>query len=483
MTGNNGCVNYLRRLGVRALWLLIVPISIAVADNEELPELGDSAARVLSPAQEKKIGQQFLRKIIRSNDYISDPELNAYLNQLAMKVAKNASLRGTPITVHLLKQSDLNAFAVPGGHITFHTGLILITENESELASVMAHETAHISQRHLPRLLAKAEASKFPAAAAILGSILVGGQAGLAGISLANAALLSRQLAYTRDFEREADSIGIKLLSQAGFDPSAMGRFFNKLDRHSGLNETPEFLRTHPLSYTRIAEAENRSALYPPTDYPPSRTFQFAKAKIYAKYAPRNLDVINYFTEQVKNSSDDQKHVAQYGLALAYLTQRKTALARATLKPLLKIYPDEVAIQIAQAEIEQAAGNAEAVAIYAQLSKTHPQLRYVTYYHAEALLANADAQGAKRLIRHQLRRHTDMYKLYLLLSRSNAKLGLLVEAHQATAEFHVALGENHAAVNSLKLALRENDSEGYLQQSIAARLKELEEMLGKPTSQ
>ena len=464
-----------------SLWLP-APLPALADESEPLPELGDSATRILSPAQEERIGRQFLRQLIRDLHYVDDPELNAYLNRLGSTVAQNASLRGTTIAVHLLQNPDLNAFAVPGGHITFHTGLLLTAEDESELASVMGHEIAHITQRHLPRMLAKAEASKFPAAAAILAAVLVGGQAGLAGFTVANAALLSNQLAYTRNFEREADSIGIKLLVDAGFDPAAMARFFGKIERHGGIGEeAPEFLRTHPLSYTRIAEAENRAATYPAADYPPSRAFHLAKAKIRALYSPEDRDALAYFQDRAARLSGEEKNAAIYGAALAQRKLRQTKQARATLQPLLDAWPDEVAFQLARAEIDMAAGNpAPAVARYAKLTEAHPQLVYLVHYQAQALIANGDAAEAKRVIRHQLRRHKERFILYPLLSRSNAKLGLLAEAHQATAEFHAALGEYHAAVASLKQALRENDSEGYLHQSITARLHELEEILKPP---
>ncbi len=467
-----------------ALALPIFVVAVVVADDsEELPELGDSAGRVLSPAQERQIGRQFRRQILREPSYIGDLELHAYLNRLGARVAENASLRGTPISVYLLQNPELNAFAVPGGHITFHTGLLLTAADESELASVMGHEIAHITQRHLPRMLAKAESGKLQAAAAILGAVLLGGQAGVAGLTVANAALISRQLAYTRDFEREADSIGIKLLAQAGFDPAAMGRFFGKLDHTSGLgvgDKTPEFLRTHPLSYTRIAEAENRAGAYPPADYPRGRAFLLVRAKIRALYSPQEPDVIDYFRAQAKRATGDAKDAAIYGIALAQRKRRQLAQARATLQPLLEAHPDEVAFQLAQAEIDLASGDpAAAVERYAGLVEAQPQLPYLTHYHAAALLANHDAAGAKRVLRHQLRRHKAMFTLYPLLSRSNAKLGLLAEAHQADAEFHAALGDYHAAVAALKLALRESAKEGYLHQSITARLHELETALGQ----
>lgn len=447
-------------------------------DNEPLPELGDQDAQILTPAQEKRIGQQFLRQLLRDSSYIDDPELNAYLNQLGAKVAKHAALRDTPIALHLIDNSVLNAFAVPGGHITFHTGLLLATEDENELAAVVGHEVAHISQRHLPRMLAKGEVGRFSAAAAILASILIGGQAGLAGLTVANAALISNQLAYTRGFEREADAIGIKLLAEAGFEPSAMGRVFDKIERHNNLGDgVPEFLRTHPLSYTRVAETESRAAAYPHREYPPSRAFHLAQAKIRTLHAAHNQDTLDFFKGQIEIATGESKIAAIYGLALMQRKMRQPQQARITLQPLLAAHPSEIAFQIAQAEIDLAAGQSgRAVARYQRLMKTQPQL-YLIDYLAQAMIANNDAAGAKRAVRHQLRRHKERFTLYRLLSKSNAKLGLLAEAHQADAEFHAALGDNKAAAFSLKSALREADSEGYLHQSITARLSEIEEML------
>ena len=476
-----------RRAPLSSLLALLLALSLPPAfaadgdehEHDELPEWGDSAALILTPADEKRIGRQFMRQLLKERSYIADPELNFYLNQLGARVAEHASLRGVPITVHLVQNPTLNAFAVPGGHITFHTGLLLEAADESELAAVMGHEIAHISQRHLPRMLAKAEASKLPAAAAILASVLVGGQAGLAGLTATNAALLSNQLAYTREFEREADSIGIKLLARADYDPAAMGRFFEKLDRHGGLgDEIPEFLRTHPLSYTRVAEAESRAAAYPPMEYPSSRAFWLAQAKIRALYTPPPREMADYFTDLAARTSGARQDAAVYGLALTQRQLRQFEAARATLKPLLDAHPGEPAVQLAQADIDFASGNPAAAARrYEQLIESQPQLVYVTHYQAEALIAAGDPASAKRIIRHQLRRHKEMLTLYPLLSKSNAKLGMLAEAHQANAEYHAALGDYPSAVSSLKLALRESAPEGYLHQSISARLSELEQTL------
>ncbi len=479
----------------------------------DLPELGDSATQYLNPAQEKQIGQAFLRQLIRNPSYVEDYPLQDYLQSVGDRVGASANLRGGTLSFNLLKNNALNAFAVPGGYITFNTGLIMTTKTESQLASVVGHEIAHLSQRHLPRLLAKAHENKFPLIAAVIGSILVGGQTGLAGLTAANAAAASSQLSYTRGFEREADAIGIRLLARARYDPNAMAEFFSELERHARHDsaQTPAFLRTHPLSFTRIAESEARARKYPPQDYASSFEFYLAKARIRALYTERRDDPMAFFQEQMESEQTEIKGAAMgrscascardihtihgnngggratqdakadaaiYGAALALTQSRKLAQARTLLTPLSERYPAHPWIQAALAEIDLADNKVEqAIVRYRTLISNNPNKVYLTYYLADAFLLNRQPHLAKKTVRYQIRRHPDLYRLYRFLSRANAQQGSLAEAHQADADYHAVLGNYAAAIASLKLALRESEPEGYLAQSIAARLSDLQEKL------
>ena len=411
-------------------------------------------------------------------NFVSDPELQHYLNHLGRSVGKNANLHNVTLHFNLLEDNELNAFAVPGGYITFNTGLLLTTETESELASVVGHEIAHLSQRHLPRMVAKAQAAKLPTTAAIIASILVGGQAGVAGVTLANANLLSNQLAYSREFEREADAIGMKLLSDSGFDPSAMAEFFNRLQRFNVITskDVPEFLRTHPLSYTRIAESEARQDSYPAVHHESSFEFHLAKAKIQAIYSGTPDDAIKVLEEEIARSEGNQKDANQYGLALAKARLRDYSGAMKTLSTLVPKYPEVPAIQIARAQFTTEIGTHEEVErIYKGLIDQHPEKIFIKYYYIDALLAQGDAATAKKIARHQLRRAPEEYNLYRRLARANVEIGNLVEAHQADAEYLAAIGRYREAIASLKLALRDNaDSSQYLSQSIASRITSLE---------
>lgn len=449
-----------------------------------MPELGESATRYLSTQQEQDIGKGFLQQLLNEPSYVSDPFLRHYLNSLGAGIGEHASLRGLPLHFNLIAENELNAFAVPGGYITFNTGLLLTTETESELASVVGHEIAHLSQRHLPRLIARQQSQKLPTTAAILASILLGGQAAVAGVTLAQANLLSNQLSYSREFEREADAIGMQLMASSGYDPKAMAGFFGKLQRFTLVTskDVPEFLRTHPLSYTRVAEAEARQASLPEVDTASSFDFHLARARIRALYSGHPDDAVDILNQQLvelePTADAEQRDAIHYGIALAQSRLRQYSTALEQINKLADSYPDNVAIAVARGEIlgdsGDTAGAAEALnAVAGQ----HPDVTWITQPRADALLANGEAAEAKKVLRYQLRRDPGDFLLYPGLSDANVELGKLAEAHQADAEYLAAIGKYQEAVSALRLALRENDEQSdYLTQSIGARVTELERL-------
>ena len=442
----------------------------------DLPELGDSSTQHLDSRQEKQIGQAFLRRLINDPSFLADYELQHYLQTLGDSIGQHADLRGTRLTFNLVRNNDLNAFAVPGGYITCNTGLVLSTDNESELASVMAHEIAHLTQRHLPKLIARVNQNKLPAMAAIIGSILIGGQAGAAGITLTGATIESDRLAFTRDFEREADSIGIKMLAQSGYDPRSMVTFFGKLEQYNRIDSgVPGFLRTHPLSYTRIAESEARAQSYPEHEHVSSFEYFLAKARIRALYVERQKDSVPYFMDQIESGSAEVRDAAKYGIAIAHTHNRNFDQAREMLAGVLARHPDHPWIQSAWAELDIADNRIEeGLERYLSATMRHPDQRYLNYRLAEAYLTNNQPSPAKKVLRYQIRRHGDDYRLYQLLSQANAGLGHVAEAHQARAEYFAILGNYGKALAAVELALKESGSDGYLGQSLTARLKDLE---------
>ena len=460
-----------------ALWIMGVG-NTSLAQTSDLPELGSSATQHLTPIQETYIGQGFFRQLTIDPDYVNDYELRHYLQDLGNQVGQNADLRGTELVFSMIQDNNLNAFAVPGGYITFNTGLLMATDSESELASVIGHEIAHLTQRHLPRLLAAADANRIPAIAAIIGSILIGGQAGIAGITATNAALAASNLSYSRTFEREADAIGIKLLAAADFDPEAMAQFFGKLERFTRHDSTeiPAFLKTHPLSYARVADSENRAREYPPRVHINSFEYHLARARIRALLVERQDDPLLFFGDQSASTDPLQRDAADYGEAVSLLHQHLPEEANLESLPLSEKYPDHPWVQILQAEVELALDkNEEAISRFQALLEKHPQKLYISYYLAEAYLDIGQPELARKPLRYQVRRHPDDLTLYLILSEANADMGNYAEAHQAKAEYFGQLGAYKRALASLRRALDEAEEDSYMSASIDARIIEFEE--------
>ena len=472
-------LKFATRTGLAVMLTLSITWVASSSRAEDLPELGDSSTQYLDARQEKQLGQAFLRRLLNNPSFIADYELQHYLQNLGDRIAQHADLRGLRPIFNLVRNNDLNAFAVPGGYITFNTGLILATDNESELAAVAAHEIAHLSQRHLPKLIARANRNKLPAMAAIIGSILIGGQAGTAGITLTGAALESGRLAFTRDFEREADAIGIKILAESGYDPKSMVTFFGKLEQYSRIdNDVPGFLRTHPQSYARISESEARVQSYPERKHVSSFEYFLAKARIRALHVERQKDPAPWFLDELEAASAEIRDAAIYGMAITHIYDRNFDQARELLDGVLARRPHHPWIQSARAELDIADNRTEeGIARYLATVARHPDQRYLGYRLAEAYLISRQPASAKKILRYQIRRHRDDYRLYQLLSRANAELGQMARVHQARAEYFAILGNYQKALASIELALKEADADEYLKQSLDARLEDLEEKI------
>jgi predicted Zn-dependent protease len=232
----------------------------------DLPDFGDSSGSLISPTQELEFGEAFMRSVRAQATLVSDPDLNRYIRRLGDRLVGNSDAPGYPFTFFIVQDSAINAFAGPGGYIGVHTGLILAARNESELAGVMAHEIAHVTQRHLLRAYEAANQLSLPTAAATIAAILLGvatnSDAGIAAASAIQAGSIQYQLNFTRANEKEADRIGIQTLGRSGIDPFGMPSFFERLyqsTRLYGAANIPEFLSTHPVTTDRIAESMQRA--------------------------------------------------------------------------------------------------------------------------------------------------------------------------------------------------------------------------------
>lgn len=461
-----------------ALLLVALPLGPAVmADG--LPDLGESARVDLPPYLERRIGVEAMREIrAREPTYIDDPELVAYLNRVARRLIANSDDPGQEIETFVLRDPTLNAFAMPGGFIGVHTGLILAAQSESELAGVMAHETAHVTQHHLARQVSsQSEGQIFTLlslAVAVLAArsnsdvaqgALIGGQA----------AAVQNQLSYSRDFEREADRLGLQRLEKAGFDARGMESFFERLEKFGRLydNSAPAYLRTHPLTIDRMSDMANRIQSLPYRQIPDSLEFQLVRAKLKSQEGTPQ-DAVSEFRRQLDEGKYASEAAVRYGLAQAYLRAKNYVEADREVQALHKLKATSSMFDTLVAELRLRQGMPdEAVKTLKAAQLRYPQERAVVYGLATALLEAGQADQALQLAAHDLQTRPGDERMYGFQARAYAQLGRILEQHRAQAEAYYQQGRLLAAIEQLHLAQKAPDGDFYARSQVDARLREL----------
>ena len=444
----------------------------------ELPDFGDSASASVSPEQERRLGRGLFRHLKRNERLVNDPEIEAYVQSLGSALTAQAENAVHNFEFFLVGDPTLNAFAAPGGFIGIHTGLLLHTETESELAGVVAHEIAHVTQRHMARTFEKASQLSIPMAAAMLGAILLGtqnpeaGQAAFAAIAAGNA---QYQLNFTRSHEEEADRIGMQILAQSGFDPRGMPSFFERMQRANRLTDNaqlPEFLRTHPVSVTRIADSRNRAEQYPTKHHRDSLAFHLVRTKLRLSALGQPAAAVAYFERQLKSGLFLNAGAARYGYALALTEAGSYREARRQLEQLRHADPEQTAYLLAAARLALAEKRpGEALSIYGETLKLYPNYRPAVLGQTQTLLTTGQAEEARRVLRNYALSHEVDGAYYGLLAEAEGKLGAEVEAQIALGEQSYLAGETHLARDQLCFARRSPLVDHYQRQRIEARLK------------
>jgi predicted Zn-dependent protease len=449
----------LAALTALALWTPALP---AV----ELPDLGTSADRVMSPADEARIGAEFFRSLRQHVELVEDPELQAYIQNLGYRLAAHSG-SSTDFHFFIVKDPRINAFAAPGGYVGFNAGLILEARNESELAGVVAHEIAHVSQRHIARSSEAAEDMSLPMAASIIAAILLGGQdpeLGQAALAATMASGTQYRIDFTRANEAEADRVGIDMLAAAGFDPEGMPRFFERLQARDRLGApvVPEFLRTHPVTLSRIADSRNRAAGYNVEPTEDHGDFHHARAKLRVLIQEDTKALIERYREILRE--DEKTSWARYGLALALAEDQQTGAALAEIEELRREHPQRLAYRIAHARLQRLAGNpTAAAATYRAALDLYPGNASLVRYLAETLLEQEGADEARTLLRDHMRRHDGGAPFYQLLARAEGSSGHVARRDAALAEFHYLTGRTPEAIRLLRRALDATDDQTLIQ--------------------
>lgn len=458
--------------------LLALSLIVSSASASELPDLGDVSQGTFSARDEARVGGRIMRDIYAYPAYYDDPELTDYLNNLGYRLVAASSENRLSPRFFVLRDRTLNAFALPGGFIGVHTGLIVAARNESELAGVLGHEIAHVTQHHLARMIENQNQGMLPSLAALALAILAARSnpdVASAAIATVQATSLQKQLDFTRENEREADRIGIQTLRGAGFDPRAMASFFERIQTNTRLyeNNAPAYLRTHPLTSERIADMENRSAHLPAKQIADSLEFQLLRAKLLAT-EDRPQQAVQRFTHALKDARDHSATAARYGLITALMRARQFDHAEQELKNLHQSGAASPIIGMLSARLKQEAGDLPgALARYRVARLRYPGYRPLIYANADALLLASKPERALALVSDQLDLHPEDDRLYQLKSRAYALQGRDYLRHDAQAEAYIHQGNPEAAVEQLRLALQSRDGDFYQRSITEARLKEL----------
>jgi beta-barrel assembly-enhancing protease len=462
-------------------FLLPVVLLLALpAWCQALPDLGGGGAEGLSPQMERRIGESIMRDIrFREPNYLDDPELIDYLGTLGARLTQAAAGARQDFEFFAIREQTINAFALPGGFIGVHTGLISAAESESEVAAVLAHEVAHVTQRHIARMLGQQQQMQLPVLAAIAAAILLGrARPDLAqgAVAAATGAAIQTQLSYSRDYEREADRIGFQALEAAGYDPRAMATFFEKMQRGSRASDdgsVPGYLRTHPVTVERIADAQNRAASLPYKQHPDSTDFQLVRAKLRAAVGePR--ETVSYFQTAVKEKRYPSEAGARYGLTAALLRAKRAKEADAEMPRLRAAGGAGPMVEALAGRVKQALGDrAGAVTVLGEARKRYPNSRPLLYAHAEALQEAGKTAEAGTLLTDSVRLHPRDPRLHELQAKNYAALGKRAAQHQSQAEVYALHGSLPAAIEQLQLARSAGDGDFYQNSVIDARLKEL----------
>lgn len=476
----------------------------------ELPDLGDVSQATITPREERQIGLQIMRQIRADPSYLDDPEISSYLNSLGHKLISSSSEArpGQSFEFFALQDSSINAFALPGGFMGFNSGLIIAAQSESELAGVMAHEIAHVTQKHLARMISGQKYSMITSLAALAVAILASRsnpQVGQAVITATQASAIQSQLNFTRKHEKEADRVGLNILVDAGFDPQGMSAFFERLQKASRFyeNGAPSYLRTHPLTFERIADIQNRTHEMAYRQVPDSTDFLLVRAKLRALQG-KSSDAVNLFKARLEDKRYTNEAIERYGYILALLRDKKNKQANDELAHLYTLIQNDAksglilkdhqlgkTIQVEQKSLQAGAmietlaaavklangETADALTIYRTALRIYPQHKALIHGYANALLQNNQIETALELINRELRVHSNDVQLYQLQARAYSLQDKLMLKHRAQAEVYILQGYYDSAIEQLLIALKHDNGDFYQLSTVEARLHQLQKFM------
>lgn len=449
-----------------------------------LPQIGEAGADVVSVQEEYAIGVQIIDELRDSGAILDDPQLQQYIHDIGMRLASHSDNPSLHFAYYVIDEDDINASTLPGGFVVVNSGLILLTKNEDELAGVMAHETGHVTQRHLARQVEDEQDHAFLNIATMLAALIAASRTGdpdvaVGALASAQASIVQHQINYTRGDEEEADRVGIATMARAGFQPQGMIDFFAEMQKSSSLNgydKIPEFLLDHPLDLNRMTEAENRAAQLHVPVQPQSRSYALMKMRLLAMQNNDGTDrQLADFQGLVDTSKDWDQVAARYGQALVMQKAGHYDEAVKAMRALATQYDDVIAFRIGLADAEIHAGNLQAgIATYADAMRLFPDSTPLILSYANDLIDANKPKHAIDLLQ-PLSQTSDEPDAVHMLAKAYDKAGDSGDSHFYMSQYYMVNGLPAAAVDQLRIALATPGIDSVQKQRYRARLHRVEE--------
>jgi len=467
-----------------AIASIVLVIGQPQAAEINLPDMGSPADAIFSKSDEAQIGRAIMRQIRSSGTLVEDPQIAEYINEIGHRISAFANDGGRKFTFFVIDAPSINAFALPGGYIGVHTGLIEASRSEDELAGVLAHEIAHVTQRHIARSVHASRRQSILSTAIMLGTMLAGAAGAgsdvvQSGLVIAQGTAIQQQINFTRSNEYEADRIGISALVDAGFDPEGMASFFEVISRTTQPVESrmPEFLRSHPVTTARIAEARNRARGYPRVDTVDTHNYGIVRARILANGQKTAEDAVELF--EIRDY-EQQSDADKYGRAVAYLRAGRDNEANRIFEELMSKDHQVIAYHIGLAQAQLALDlDEESAATFERAVELFPRNVPVVMHYAEALLQFGEAKKAHDLLLDLLNNVAPTPEQVRLISRAAIDSGDDAEAHYYMAEYRFMVGDLAGGVNFLQRALYLPQLEEIQRIRYEARIDFIQEFMSK----
>ncbi|MDG2272648.1 MAG: M48 family metalloprotease [Halioglobus sp.] len=458
-------------------------LSFADAAELKLPNLGESSTSMFSSEFEYQLGRAWLRVFRGQVPTVDDPLLFDYIQNLIYKLVSHSKLDDRRIELVIVDNPAMNAFAVPGGVIGIHNGLLLWAETEDEFATVLAHEVAHLSQRHFSRGAEYQQKAQPLALAAMLASFVLmattGADVGMAALSATQAAAQSSALSYSRSNEQEADRVGMQTIVDADMDPHAAPVMFERMlraTRYSNSEQVPEFLRSHPLSENRIADTRNRARKYPKKVRDPDLDYQLMRARVVIELSETPTLAVARFQEEL-DGMPYSREAATYGLVLALTASGRADEAGLELQSIWSANPDRLEYILADADIDMALNKpGQAAKKLARRLSISPGSHPLTMSYARALMKNQQPHIAAEVLVEQSKRWSDDPGLWYLLAEVQGLSGNIAGLHQSRAEYFILNGSLSDARKQLNYALKLTKGDYLVSAKIHQRLADLAKM-------